>query len=319
MMSIMSEVENVLSPLTLQSNIQDTLKYFICPMCSQLFEHPVTLPCGFTMCFKCLPRAQDCELVRFACPVTQCPQKVHTLYEAHIDVTIVKVLEACVKTSSILLRQALYEQDWLDSCSSVSDSSEESHCEFSLQGNIEEHILDELECQVCYMLLLEPITTQCGHTFCKECLLRSADHSDKCPICRHKLPDCISLSNQPQNWLLHNLIKSSFPQLVEKRQMAIAIEKQEAMGDTPLFVCALVFPNMPCHLHIFEPKYRLMIRRCLESKQKRFGMMLPGRRGLPFMEYGTMLEIKSVETLPDGRSLVNTNGLYRFRRISHRK
>ncbi|KAK9761636.1 hypothetical protein K7432_013319 [Basidiobolus ranarum] len=30
-----------------------------------------------------------------------------------------------------------------------------------------------------------------------------------------------------------------------------------------------------------------------------------------------MLEIKSVETLPDGRSLVNTNGLYRFRVLQH--
>ena len=31
------------------------------------------------------------------------------------------------------------------------------------------------------------------------------------------------------------------------------------------------------------------------------------------MEYGTMLEIQSVQMLPDGRSMVETVGSYRFR------
>ena len=36
-------------------------------------------------------------------------------------------------------------------------------------------------------------------------------------------------------------------------------------GFLPIFVCSLALPHAPCPLHIFEPRYRLMIRRALES------------------------------------------------------
>jgi hypothetical protein len=75
---------------------------------------------------------------------------------------------------------------------------------------------------------------------------------------------------------------------------------------------------MPTILHVFEPRYRLMIRRCIESSTPRFGMVLPSRGTGPdhlqgVMEYGTMLEIQSVQMLPDGRSMVETVGSHRFR------
>ena len=40
----------------------------------------------------------------------------------------------------------------------------------------------------------------------------------------------------------------------------------------PVFVCTMAFPSLPCPLHVFEPHYRLMIRRCLETGSRRFGM-----------------------------------------------
>lgn len=58
-----------------------------------------------------------------------------------------------------------------------------------------------------------------------------------------------------------------------------------------------------------------MLRRCLESPIPRFGMIMapkPGA-GSPQIEYGTMLEIRSVQMLPDGRSMVETWGTFRFR------
>lgn len=73
---------------------------------------------------------------------------------------------------------------------------------------------------------------------------------------------------------------------------------------------------MPTILHVFEPRYRLMIRRCIESSSPRFGMVLPARgdRGMGgISEYGTMLEIQSVQMLPDGRSMVETVGSHRFK------
>ena len=60
-----------------------------------------------------------------------------------------------------------------------------------------------------------------------------------------------------------------------------------------------------------------MLRRCLESPTPQFGMIMPPRAtptGLPSDgEYGTMLDIRSVQMLPDGRSLVETWGSFRFR------
>ena len=43
---------------------------------------------------------------------------------------------------------------------------------------------DDVECILCMKLLFEPVTTPCGHTFCRACFARTTDHSNKCPMCR---------------------------------------------------------------------------------------------------------------------------------------
>jgi Lon protease-like protein len=105
--------------------------------------------------------------------------------------------------------------------------------------------------------------------------------------------------------------------MYKERQTAIEREERESLLSTPIFVCTLGFPKMPTILHIFEPRYRLMIRRCLESGHPRFGMVLHSQElnsATPGMStYGTMLEIKTVQMLPDGRSMIETVGSHRFR------
>ncbi len=44
--------------------------------------------------------------------------------------------------------------------------------------------IDDFECTLCLKLLFEPVTTPCGHTFCKQCFSRTMDHGNKCPMCR---------------------------------------------------------------------------------------------------------------------------------------
>ena len=59
-----------------------------------------------------------------------------------------------------------------------------------------------------------------------------------------------------------------------------------------------------------------MLRRCLESPTPRFGMVMPPKStstGATSMDFGTMLEIRSVKMLAEGRSLVYTWGVSRFR------
>lgn len=92
-------------------------------------------------------------------------------------------------------------------------------------------------------------------------------------------------------------------------------EERDARLDTPIFVCQLTFPGMPTMLHVFEPRYRLLLRRCLESPTPAFGMIMPPRptQSGSGNDFGTMLEIRSVKMLLDGRSMVETWGTHRFR------
>ena len=175
-----------------------------------------------------------------------------------------------------------------------------------------------VDCDVCTMMLYDPVTTPCQHSFCSKCLSRSLDHSLRCPVCRQDLPSFAFFQDHAVNRVLLAVIKTCFAAEYNERTQAIEREERDGLLDTPIFVCTLAFPGMPTILHVFEPRYRLMIRRCIESSSPRFGMVLPSRgTGAPgthgLMEYGTMLEIQSVQMLPDGRSMVETVGSYRFK------
>ena len=52
------------------------------------------------------------------------------------------------------------------------------------------------------------------------------------------------------------------------------LSSSDENGFVPMFVCALGLPTMNLPLHIFEPRYKLLVRRTLESKSKMFGMCM---------------------------------------------
>jgi len=184
----------------------------------------------------------------------------------------------------------------------------------------------ELDCQICYALLLSPLTTPCGHTFCRACLQRVLDHSAYCPICRTHLSLSPSLppSQHPSNTRLDGVLSMLHGSALAARRAAESQnELRDAAGalDTPLFICTLSFPTAPTFLHIFEPRYRLLVRRALAHGGRTFGMVLdnprqveqPGLGAVPFYEVGTLLHILNFEGLPDGRSLIETVGVSRLR------
>ena len=182
---------------------------------------------------------------------------------------------------------------------------------------------NELDCQVCYALLLDPLTLTCGHTFCRKCVARVLDHSPLCPVCRRELFMPPSIESEPGNKRLMSLLTSLCPEHVAAREEAAAQEEPHMSGErnVPLFIVTLAYPSMPTFLHVFEPRYRLMIRRAIESGDRKFGMMMynhpPSPQGdlgnTDFMQYGTLLHIVSLELLPDSRSLIETIGVSRFR------
>ncbi|KAL3467037.1 ATP-dependent protease [Aspergillus heterothallicus] len=186
-------------------------------------------------------------------------------------------------------------------------------------------VRSELDCQVCYALILDPLTTPCGHTFCRSCVAMALGHSNLCPICRRKLNITTSVRSERTNKRLSHLIQLCFPEAVASRKAELGSDIDAGTeGKIPLFVTSLSFPTMPMALHIFEPRYRLMIQRVMESRRRRFGMVMPNRKnrlqeGLgraPFLRYGTVLVVDRYELLPDGRSLVIATGMSRFRVMS---
>ncbi|RMZ31943.1 hypothetical protein D0859_03904 [Hortaea werneckii] len=205
-------------------------------------------------------------------------------------------------------------------------SEEERALDVDVLSDLLEATHREVDCQVCYNLMLDPVTTSCGHTLCRNCLARVLDHSQHCPVCRRGLAIPPSLHGQSSNKTLVQLLNGLCSEAVSARAEAVALEETGGPGglNVPLFVCTLGFPNQPTFLRIFEPRYRLMLRRCIEGN-KEFGMLMYNRYLEPqgdlgpvhFYHYGIMLRIVHSQMLADGTSLIETRGIYRFRVKAH--
>ncbi|KAJ3081790.1 hypothetical protein HK102_002128, partial [Quaeritorhiza haematococci] len=192
----------------------------------------------------------------------------------------------------------------------------------------------DFECMLCYNILYDPVTCPCGHTWCKTCLLSAIDQSgQQCPMCRTDLPGYGYFRYRPPNRILVSLLYAFFQTAYARRSMTVHRQLAETQKYVPIFVCTLVFPKVPTYLHIFEPRYRLMIKRCLEEGS-RFGMCLPNpdrnSSSKPYLDYGTLLDIRNAEPMSeDGqpieqgfagntddippRYLVETVGVHRFK------
>jgi Lon protease-like protein len=88
--------------------------------------------------------------------------------------------------------------------------------------------------------------------------------------------------------------------------------------EIPLFELGTVlFPHMPLGLHVFEERYRAMLRDCQERGVGfgvvaiREGVEVGG--GAVAHSVGTLAQIRSVERLEDGRSNLLVTGATRFR------
>ncbi|XP_053574671.1 LON peptidase N-terminal domain and RING finger protein 1 isoform X2 [Bombina bombina] len=175
--------------------------------------------------------------------------------------------------------------------------------------------ISDIECSLCIRMLLEPVTTPCGHTFCRECLERCMDHQPYCPLCKQSLREYLRAGYYPITAVVEEIMSAIFPsEMAERKQTHVSeiAELSNLVSNVPIFVCTMAFPGVPCPLHVFEPRYRLMMRRCLETGTKSFGMCLY-ESGKSFSDYGCILEILHLDYLPDGRSLIETIGRRRFR------
>lgn len=74
--------------------------------------------------------------------------------------------------------------------------------------------LTEVECPICLKVFFQPVSTSCGHTFCRHCMDESLEVSSNCPLCRHKLKP----TDYHDNRILQRILERQFPDLHAQRQ-----------------------------------------------------------------------------------------------------
>ncbi|KAI8985849.1 hypothetical protein BDB01DRAFT_786530 [Pilobolus umbonatus] len=148
-----------------------------CSACNKLLSEPITLSCGYTICLKCLPSKSSATGSVFSCPVPGCKQASHLFGPSVCQDDY---------ASQFLTKEVLESPDDSTLYQSVSNS---------------------LLCKMNNTHTLRyPVTSHCGHTFCKLCLLQHRLSFDSCKLCQKRLPSYKYIQQQPVNRMINSII-----------------------------------------------------------------------------------------------------------------
>lgn len=180
----------------------------------------------------------------------------------------------------------------------------------------------DFDCILCCRTLWKPVVTPCGHTYCLVCLDRCMDYTSSCPLCMSPLvepathslqgsssPVPLTLTKRPLTKFLEVAMKRFIPEAYSKRfRQEMVLEPS-----VPIFICTTAFPYVPCPLFVYEPRYRLMVRRAVESGEKQFGIVQHHSGKPRYYDYGCTLDIRDCVLLGDGCTILSTIGCKRFK------
>jgi len=141
---------------------------------------------------------------------------------------------------------------------------------------VEVHLKDEiiqnptyiekaLECPLCLSLICEPLSISCGHSFCRVCLVKSLRRSKKkCPQCRAVCH--MSAEDAQENIMIKDLAMHTNSVEYAARLLESEVEKKTWSTLLPIFYYnETLFPGGRLDLHLFEPRYRVMMQRVVSS------------------------------------------------------
>lgn len=163
---------------------------------------------------------------------------------------------------------------------------------------------DLLDCSICLSTLVEPITTQCGHTFCKDCLIRTMTNLNtrSCPFCRTKL-DRIGKVNQIISGWIDYMNHDTIKEQIHQQHIPII-----------QVTSAIAFPTQHCLIHVTHDKLNLLDDMISQPNQKHYAICIFSKSSHEFFDYGIMLQIRGIESSPDLRhSVIQASGLFRLR------
>jgi hypothetical protein len=282
------------------SNLRELLG---CKRCGNILQDPVTTACGASYCHSCIaPAGLDSNSTKSSCPVDGCRE--YSEDDCPIDRTLNAVLPLLV---------GLFNSQQPDTANILS---------------IVQQILnptDHFECSICQNRFFSPVTLRCGHTFCLDCTRRCVDSHDACAYCRDPFPwpflGTMDHHDPLKGWS-YNLILASIITTCWRSELSdLQISYNQANRlvplemDIPLFVTTTSHPGQVTQLKIFEPRYRLFLRRIMETPSRTFGMVI--QKPVNFWQgpgiYGTMLRIEKLWYPGERQIRIKTLGLSRFK------
>mmetsp|Transcript_31639 Transcript_31639/g.84605 ORF Transcript_31639/g.84605 Transcript_31639/m.84605 type:complete len:318 (-) Transcript_31639:260-1213(-) len=187
----------------------------------------------------------------------------------------------------------------MESCSEINQNDPTDGGGTELVGVLSHSLV---ECPICLQLLCEPLTTPCGHSFCRPCLVNTLRKSrKKCPTCRavcHMEPE-----TQCESIVLASIVKSCFPDQYSVRLADVEREKSSWSTILPIFFYNdTLFPYSCLALHLFEERYKVMIRRIVEASRKFCYLPNFANYEASVGDVGVVAEITDVEFMANGRA-----------------
>lgn len=161
-----------------------------------------------------------------------------------------------------------------------------------------------LLCGFCGKLLYDPVTTPSGHSFCRHCLQQALSKDLRCPVTQKVMH--LNAKRHPVSVNLQSILLKAHATETLARSQEVAAEAgaiRQVHDVLPIFTLDYIVPGQTLALNMFEPRYRLMTRRCMDGDRK-FGVIGVRNREAsehPLRDVGTEVEIVEAHQLFDGR------------------
>eukprot|EP00401_Gymnodinium_catenatum_P005918 CAMPEP_0117467968 /NCGR_PEP_ID=MMETSP0784-20121206/5933_1 /TAXON_ID=39447 /ORGANISM="" /LENGTH=521 /DNA_ID=CAMNT_0005261961 /DNA_START=1 /DNA_END=1566 /DNA_ORIENTATION=+ len=171
-----------------------------------------------------------------------------------------------------------------------------------------------LACPICMEFLCEPLRLDCGHSFCRLCLLQStrlAPDGRHCPICRGQIALKDPSAHPADAALTAEILKIVPPEEIaarsnaDKEKLAALLERAEK--SLPIFYMQGVASRVGqlVRLHFFEPRYKILIRRAWEGNRR----FICAQRAPSDGQRGLVVEVDSAVFRPDGKADIEGRGV----------
>ncbi|XP_073692388.1 uncharacterized protein [Garra rufa] len=199
-----------------------------CSICLDVFDNPVTTPCGHNFCKTCLEMFWD---IRQSCTCPFCKETFNKYPDLRCNTALKAIVQLFEKNTGYKREPMMTEY----SKPMEIEDQEETLCKPSVMASSSSVLTENLQCFICLEVSTHPMMTPCGHSFCKACLKEcwESSHDNTCPCCKENFTKSVDLRDLEQLLSHSEILKcqSSYNETKpEPREKAVNI-KEVVMTD----------------------------------------------------------------------------------------